>query len=75
MPVLSPTTGLHEMLALLTSQLHPEANQKEDLVFLREVFSERSLSYLMKIHVRLRQFQLQSPTPVFHSASCLAEDI
>jgi len=41
--------GLHEMLALLTSQLHPEANHKEDLVFLREVFSERSLSYLMKV--------------------------
>lgn len=41
--------GLHEMLALLTSQLHPEANHKEDLVFLREVFSERSLSHLMKV--------------------------
>nr|XP_055031687.1 MAGUK p55 subfamily member 3 isoform X1 [Misgurnus anguillicaudatus] len=75
MPVLSPVTGLHEMLALLTSQLHPEANHKEDLGFLREVFSERSLSYLMKIHERLRQYQLQSPTPVFHSASCLAEDV
>uniref|UniRef100_A0A9J8D936 MAGUK p55 scaffold protein 3b n=1 Tax=Cyprinus carpio carpio TaxID=630221 RepID=A0A9J8D936_CYPCA len=75
MPVLSPTTGLHEMLALLTSQLHPDANHKEDTVFLREVFSERSLSYLMKIHERLRQFQLQSPTPVLHSASCLAEDV
>uniref|UniRef100_A0A8C1X8A7 Membrane protein, palmitoylated 3b (MAGUK p55 subfamily member 3) n=1 Tax=Cyprinus carpio TaxID=7962 RepID=A0A8C1X8A7_CYPCA len=75
MPVLSPTTGLHEMLALLTSQLHPDANHKEDMIFLREVFSERSLSYLMKIHERLRQFQLQSPTPVLHSASCLAEDV
>ncbi|XP_057214321.1 MAGUK p55 subfamily member 3 isoform X2 [Triplophysa rosa] len=75
MPVLSPVTGLHEMLALLTSQLHPEANHKEDLVFLREVFSERSLSYLMKIHERLRQFQLQSPIPVLHSASYLAEDV
>lgn len=75
MPVLSPATGLHEMLALLTSQLHPDANHKEDMVFLREVFSERSLSYLMKIHERLRQFQLQSPTPVLHSASCLAEDV
>ncbi|XP_051530690.1 MAGUK p55 subfamily member 3-like isoform X2 [Myxocyprinus asiaticus] len=63
MPVLSPTKGLHEMLALLTSQLHPEANHKEDLVFLRE------------IHERLRQFQLQSPTPVLHSASCLVEDV
>ncbi|XP_051958190.1 MAGUK p55 subfamily member 3 isoform X2 [Xyrauchen texanus] len=75
MHVLSPTTGLHEMLALLTSQLHPEANHKEDLVFLREVFSERGLSYLMKIHERLRQFQVQSPIPVLHSASCLAEDV
>uniref|UniRef100_A0A672LW13 MAGUK p55 scaffold protein 3 n=1 Tax=Sinocyclocheilus grahami TaxID=75366 RepID=A0A672LW13_SINGR len=75
MPVLSPTTGLHEILALLTSQLHPDANHKEDMVFLREVFSERSLSYIMKIHERLRQFQLQSPTPVLHSASCLAEDV
>uniref|UniRef100_A0A8C2I2V8 Membrane protein, palmitoylated 3b (MAGUK p55 subfamily member 3) n=1 Tax=Cyprinus carpio TaxID=7962 RepID=A0A8C2I2V8_CYPCA len=47
---------LHEMLALLTSQLHPDANHKED-------------------NERLRQFQLQSPTPVLHSASCLAEDV
>ncbi|XP_030630070.1 MAGUK p55 subfamily member 3 isoform X3 [Chanos chanos] len=75
MPVLSPSTGLHEMLALLTSQLHPDANHKEGLVFLREVFSERSLAYLMKIHDRLRQYEQQSPTPVFHSASCLAEDV
>lgn len=75
MPVLSPTTGLHELLALLTSQLHPDANQKEDLGFLREVFSERSLGYLMKIHERLRLYQRQSPTPVLHSASCLAEDV
>ncbi|KAL2078631.1 hypothetical protein ACEWY4_026316 [Coilia grayii] len=75
MPVLSPTTGLHELLALLTSQLHPDANQKEDLVFLKEVFSERSLGYLMKIHERLRLYQRQSPTPVLHSASCLAEDV
>ncbi|XP_066521575.1 MAGUK p55 subfamily member 3 isoform X2 [Hoplias malabaricus] len=75
MPVLSANTGLHEMLALLTSQLHPDANHKEDLVFLREVFSERSLSYLMRIHERLRQYEHQSPTPVLHSAACLAEDV
>ncbi|KAM9462364.1 MAGUK p55 subfamily member 3 isoform 3-T3 [Clarias gariepinus] len=75
MPVLSPSTGLHEMLALLTSQLHPGANHKEDLVFLREVFSERSLGYLMRIHERLRQYEQQSPTPVLHSAACLAEDV
>lgn len=43
------STGLHETLALLTSQLHPDANHKEDLVFLKDVFSERSLGYLMKV--------------------------
>lgn len=43
------SVGLHETLALLTSQLHPDANHKEDLVFLKDVFSERSLGYLMKV--------------------------
>lgn len=41
--------GLHETLALLTSQLRPDADHKEDMVFLRDVFSERSLGYLMKV--------------------------
>uniref|UniRef100_A0A671SDT2 MAGUK p55 subfamily member 3-like n=1 Tax=Sinocyclocheilus anshuiensis TaxID=1608454 RepID=A0A671SDT2_9TELE len=50
MPVLSAGAGLHETLALLTSQLRPDANHKEDMVFLKDVFSERSLSYLMKIY-------------------------
>uniref|UniRef100_A0A8C7XJE9 MAGUK p55 scaffold protein 3b n=1 Tax=Oryzias sinensis TaxID=183150 RepID=A0A8C7XJE9_9TELE len=49
MPILSTSTGLHESLALLTSQLHPDANHKEDLVFLKDVFSEKSLGYLMKV--------------------------
>uniref|UniRef100_A0A672NX87 MAGUK p55 scaffold protein 3 n=1 Tax=Sinocyclocheilus grahami TaxID=75366 RepID=A0A672NX87_SINGR len=62
-------------LALLTSQLRPDANHKEDMVFLKDVFSERSLSYLMKIHEKLRQYERQSPTPVLHSASTLAEDV
>ncbi|XP_010863905.2 MAGUK p55 subfamily member 3 isoform X2 [Esox lucius] len=75
MPHFSASTGLHETLALLTSQLHPDANHKEDLVFLKDVFSEKSLGYLMKIHEKLRQYERQSPTPVLHSASCLAEDL
>ncbi|XP_036393586.1 MAGUK p55 subfamily member 3-like isoform X3 [Megalops cyprinoides] len=75
MPVLSAGAGLHETLALLTSQLRPDANHKEDLVFLKDVFSEKSLGYLMKIHERLRQYERQSPTPVLHSASSLAEDV
>lgn len=75
MPIVSASTGLHETLALLTSQLHPDANYKDDLVFLRDVFSEKSLGYLMKIHEKLKQYEKQSPTPVLHSASCLAEDL
>ncbi|XP_056310013.1 MAGUK p55 subfamily member 3 isoform X2 [Danio aesculapii] len=75
MPVLSAGGGLHETLALLTSQLRPDANHKEDMVFLKDVFSERSLSCLMKIHEKLRQYEKQSPTPVLHSASTLAEDV
>ncbi|XP_054616062.1 MAGUK p55 subfamily member 3 isoform X3 [Dunckerocampus dactyliophorus] len=75
MPVLTAGAGLHETLALLTSQLRPDANHKEDMVFLKDVFSERSLGYLMKIHERLRQYERQSPTPVLHSVSPLAEDV
>ncbi|XP_054463272.1 MAGUK p55 subfamily member 3 isoform X1 [Anoplopoma fimbria] len=75
MPVLTAGAGLHETLALLTSQLRPDANHKEDMVFLKDVFSERSLGYLMKIHEKLRQYERQSPTPVLNSASSLAEDV
>ncbi|XP_047214464.1 MAGUK p55 subfamily member 3-like isoform X8 [Girardinichthys multiradiatus] len=75
MPVLTAGAGLHETLALLTSQLRPNANHKEDMVFLKDVFSERSLGYFMKIHEKLRQYERQSPTPVLHSASSLAEDV
>ncbi|KAK5617701.1 MAGUK p55 subfamily member 3 [Crenichthys baileyi] len=75
MPIVSANTGLHETLAILTSHLHPDANHKEDLVFLRDVFSEKSIGYLMKIHERLKQYEKYSPTPVLHSATCLAEDL
>uniref|UniRef100_A0A8B9H6N3 Membrane protein, palmitoylated 3a (MAGUK p55 subfamily member 3) n=1 Tax=Astyanax mexicanus TaxID=7994 RepID=A0A8B9H6N3_ASTMX len=74
MPVLSAGAGLHETLALLTSQLRPDANHKEDMVFLKDVFSEKSLGYLMKIHEKLRQYERQSPTPVLHSASSLVAE-
>uniref|UniRef100_A0A3B3WVU1 Membrane protein, palmitoylated 3b (MAGUK p55 subfamily member 3) n=1 Tax=Poecilia mexicana TaxID=48701 RepID=A0A3B3WVU1_9TELE len=73
--VLKVFSRLHETLAILTSQLHPDANHKEDLVFLRDVFSEKSIGYLMKIHERLKLYEKYSPTPVLHSASCLAEDV
>ncbi|XP_077350620.1 MAGUK p55 subfamily member 3 isoform X4 [Festucalex cinctus] len=66
---------MKEAMPVLTSQLRPDANHKEDMVFLKDVFSERSLAYLMKIHERLRQYERQSPTPVLHSVSSLAEDV
>ncbi|KAK1331134.1 hypothetical protein QTO34_009083 [Cnephaeus nilssonii] len=75
MPVLSGDSGLHETLALLTSQLRPDSNHKEEMGFLKDVFSEKSLSYLMKIHEKLRYYERQSPTPVLHSAVALAEDV
>ncbi|EDM06165.1 membrane protein, palmitoylated 3 (MAGUK p55 subfamily member 3) [Rattus norvegicus] len=75
MPVLSEDSGLHETLALLTSQLRPDSNHREEMGFLRDVFSEKSLGYLMKIHEKLRYYERQSPTPVLHSAMALAEDV
>lgn len=29
----------------------------------------------VQIHDKLKQYEQQSPTPVLHSASCLAEDV
>ncbi|KAM6175133.1 MAGUK p55 subfamily member 3 [Erethizon dorsatum] len=75
MPVLSEDSGLHETLALLTSQLRPDSSHGEEMGFLRDVFSERSLGCLMKIHEKLRCYERQSPTPVLHSAVALAEDV
>uniref|UniRef100_A0A8C9W9K7 MAGUK p55 scaffold protein 3 n=1 Tax=Scleropages formosus TaxID=113540 RepID=A0A8C9W9K7_SCLFO len=65
MPVLSAGAGLHETLALLTSQLRPDANHKEDLVFLKDVFSERSLGYLMKV-----RYHVSHLPPVQRAAVC-----
>lgn len=38
-------------------------------------FFRYRLSCLLQIHEKLRQYERQSPTPVLHSASCLAEDV
>ncbi|KAG7259010.1 hypothetical protein CRUP_011681 [Coryphaenoides rupestris] len=52
--------GLHETLALLTSQLRPDANHQEDMVFLQNVFSEKSLGYLMKVVEELQSGPMSS---------------
>ncbi|XP_072343341.1 MAGUK p55 subfamily member 3 isoform X5 [Scyliorhinus torazame] len=74
MPVLSTAAGLHEILALLTAQLRPDANLTAEIGFLTEVFSEHSFNSLMKIHQKLQQFVRQGPSPALHSAAALAED-
>ncbi|XP_078080596.1 MAGUK p55 subfamily member 3-like [Mustelus asterias] len=75
MPVLSTAAGLHEILALLTAQLRPDANLTAEIGFLTEVFSEHSFNSLMKIHQKLQQFVRQGPSPALHSAAALAENI
>nr|XP_033774078.1 MAGUK p55 subfamily member 3 [Geotrypetes seraphini] len=75
MPMLSEEAGLHETLALLTSQLRPDSNHKEEMGVLQDVFGEKSLNYLMKIHEKLFQYERQSPVPVLQSATALAEDV
>lgn len=57
--VLNLNVGLHETLALLTSQLRPDSNHKEEMGFLKDVFSEKSLSYLMKVKVYQSTFSLK----------------
>ncbi|XP_073901602.1 MAGUK p55 subfamily member 3 isoform X2 [Castor canadensis] len=60
MPVLSEDSGLHETLALLTSQLRPDSNHREEMGFLRDVFSEKSLGYLMKVMEELQAASVHS---------------
>ncbi|XP_062894123.1 MAGUK p55 subfamily member 3-like isoform X1 [Mobula hypostoma] len=75
MPALSTAAGLHEVLALLTAQLRPDANLTAEIGFLTEVFSENSFNSLIKIHQKLQQYIRQSPLPAIHSAAALAEKI
>uniref|UniRef100_A0A8D3CF34 MAGUK p55 scaffold protein 3b n=1 Tax=Scophthalmus maximus TaxID=52904 RepID=A0A8D3CF34_SCOMX len=72
MPIASASTGLHETLALLTSQLHPDANHKEDLVFLKDVLSEKSIVHF-DICDLWRDFLLPtlSSLSLFQSDPCL----
>ncbi|XP_078281094.1 MAGUK p55 subfamily member 3-like isoform X2 [Rhinoraja longicauda] len=75
MPALSTAAGLHEVLALLTAQLRPDANLTAEIGFLSEVFSENSFNSLIKIHQKLQQYIRQSPAPAVHCAAALANDV
>ncbi|KAK6492253.1 MAGUK p55 subfamily member 7-like isoform X6 [Huso huso] len=79
MPALSTgpgnDTGLYELLAALPSQLQSHVDRQEDRTFLRDMFGEKSLHSLMKIHEKLQHYEKQCPSPVLHTAASLANDL
>ncbi|XP_039379916.1 MAGUK p55 subfamily member 7 isoform X1 [Mauremys reevesii] len=79
MPALSTgsgsDTGLYELLAALPAQLQPHVDSQEDLTFLWDMFGEKSLHSLVKIHEKLHYFEKQSPVPILHGAAALADDL
>ncbi|XP_045668765.1 MAGUK p55 subfamily member 7 isoform X1 [Ursus americanus] len=79
MPALSTgsgsDTGLYELLAALPAQLQPHVDSQEDLTFLWDMFGEKSLHSLVKIHEKLHYYEQQNPVPVLHGAAVLADDL
>ncbi|KAM6452103.1 MAGUK p55 subfamily member 7 isoform 2-T2 [Liasis olivaceus] len=77
MPALSSGSGgdagLYELLASLPAQLQPHVDNQEDLTFLWDMFGEKSLHSL--IHEKLYHYEKQSPVPMLHGASALADDL
>eukprot|EP00071_Canis_lupus_P024991 XP_013977609.1 MAGUK p55 subfamily member 7 isoform X8 [Canis lupus familiaris] len=79
MPALSTgsgsDTGLYELLAALPGQLQPHVDSQEDLTFLWDMFGEKSLHSLVKIHEKLHYYEKQNPVPILHGAAVLADDL
>ncbi|KAM7036023.1 MAGUK p55 subfamily member 7 isoform X3 [Melospiza melodia melodia] len=79
MPALSTgsgsDTGLYELLAALPAQLQPHVDSQEDLTFLWDMFGEKSLHSLVKIHEKLHYYEKQNPMPILHGAAALADDL
>ncbi|XP_073190448.1 MAGUK p55 subfamily member 7 isoform X1 [Lepidochelys kempii] len=66
---------LYELLAALPAQLQPHVDSQEDLTFLWDMFGEKSLHSLVKIHEKLHYYEKQSPVPILHGAAALADDL
>uniref|UniRef100_F7E5H0 MAGUK p55 subfamily member 7 n=1 Tax=Xenopus tropicalis TaxID=8364 RepID=F7E5H0_XENTR len=66
---------LYEILATLPAQLQPHVDSQEDLTFLWDMFGEKSLHSLVKIHEKLHYYEKENPMPVIHSATALAEEL
>ncbi|XP_043823322.1 MAGUK p55 subfamily member 7 isoform X2 [Dromiciops gliroides] len=79
MPALSAgsgsDTGLYELLTALPAQLQPHVDSQEDLAFLWDMFGEKSLHSLVKIHEKLHYYEKQNPAPILHGAAALANDL
>ncbi|KAM9090231.1 MAGUK p55 subfamily member 7 isoform 1-T2 [Megaptera novaeangliae] len=79
MPALSAGSGsdpgLYELLAALPARLQPHVDSQEDLTFLWDVFGEKSLHSLVKIHEKLHYYEKQNPTPILQGAAALAGDL
>lgn len=67
--------GLYELLAALPGQLQPHVDSQEDLTFLWDLFGEKSLRSLVKIHERLHCYEKQNPAPFLQGAAALARDL
>ncbi|XP_034718736.1 MAGUK p55 subfamily member 7 isoform X3 [Etheostoma cragini] len=67
--------GLYELLAALPSQLQPHVSRPEDNIFLQDMFGERSLHSLVKIHEQLQHYEKSKPVPVLDSAAALAHEL
>ncbi|XP_026565816.1 MAGUK p55 subfamily member 7 isoform X3 [Pseudonaja textilis] len=79
MPALSTGSsgdaGLYELLASLPAQLQPHVDNQEDMTFLWDMFGEKSLHSLVKIHEKLHHYEKKSPVPMLHDASALADGL
>ncbi|XP_042164424.1 MAGUK p55 subfamily member 7 isoform X2 [Oncorhynchus tshawytscha] len=79
MPALATGSGndsdLYELLSALPSQLQPHVDSPDDSTFIHDMFGERSLHSLVKIHERLQHYEHRSPAPVLDSAGSLATDL
>ncbi|XP_069007419.1 MAGUK p55 subfamily member 7 isoform X3 [Embiotoca jacksoni] len=67
--------SLYELLAALPSQLQPHVSRPEDNTFLQDMFGERSLHSLVKIHERLQHYEESKPVPVLHSVATVASEL
>uniref|UniRef100_A0A674N1E2 MAGUK p55 scaffold protein 7a n=1 Tax=Takifugu rubripes TaxID=31033 RepID=A0A674N1E2_TAKRU len=65
----------YDLLVSLPSQLQPHVIHPEDSTFLKDLFGEKSLYSLIKIHDILRHYEESKPLPVLDSAVTLGSQV